>query len=113
MSQMTDDSRAADVSVTQELQDLRHTCDRLDIKWHWRHKATSLLKMIKEREEADNPVLAVVSDEGSTVTATVNSGTVAVRPRTIPANVEGALEYMMSYKRANARLVRSFIESLL
>ena len=113
MSQMTDDSGAAAVSVTQELQDLRHACDRLDIKWHWRHKATSLIRMIQDNEDQAKPQntveveLIAVADNGA-------PDSTSIKPvRQIPHDVESALEYMMSYKRANAKLVRSFIESLL
>ncbi len=128
MSQMTDDSGAAAVSVTQELQDLRYACDRLDIKWDYRHKSKTLLRRIKQAEEEANPVVTLTEPTTSSATANVAIESVSVmgkeghmveftnnshRPREIPHDVEAALEYMMSYKRANAKLVRSFIESLL
>jgi hypothetical protein len=119
MDVMTDDSGTAAVKVDQDLLDARAACDRLGINYHWKNKVPSLMRMLRAAEKKANPMMTVAKD--ADVTATVDANTITVSsggnnqviPRTIPPDVEVALQYMASYKKANERLVRNFIESLL
>lgn len=107
-----DDSGTAAMKISPELQNLRGTCDRMDIKWHWRHKASSLIKMIKEVERTANS--RMTAEKTIALGSNGEPDSTSLKPVTeIPADVRAALDYMYAYKRANAKLVEAFIESLL
>ena len=94
---MTDDSGVAAMSVSARLLELRQTCDSMDIKWHWKHKESSLEKLINI-EPAEVAEAAPEPER---------------EQRSIPQDVLDALDYCGSYHRGNTARIREYIESIL
>ncbi len=97
------------VSVSPELFGLRQTCDSMNIKWHWKHKESSLETLIKEKT-----VPGTIENFAVDV---IKPATEVAEPerekRHIPQDVLSALEYCDGYHRGNTRRIREYIESLL
>ncbi len=110
-----DDSGPAASSVSPRLLELRQMCDRMDIKWHWKHKESSLEKLIKEN--VDPVFTAQVVKPISANTPADESNLMEVAPpveqRSIPQDVLDALAYCNSYHRANTARIKEYIESIL
>ena len=112
-----DDSGTAAVMVSPELKDLRASCDRLDIKWHHRHKEETLRLKIQECNigTSTNTVEDCTFENDAQA---IKHGPKKPKPkprpkRFIPQDVEEALDYCGSYHRGNTRRIREFIESIL
>ncbi len=106
-----DDSGPAATSVSPRLLHLRQTCDSMDIKWHWKHKESSLEKLINDREAEEAPVERMTATK---VKASIEDVTEALREkRSIPQDVLDALAYCNSYHRANTARIKEYIESIL
>ena len=104
MPTATDDSGPAAVSVSPSLLGLRQTCDRMDIKWHWRHKESTLEGMINDKE-AKVEIISIQASGPSTEHQQ--------EQRSIPQDVLDALDYCNSYHRANTARIKEYIESIL
>jgi len=114
---MADDSGAAAVMVKPELKELRETCDRLDIKWHPRHKAETLRDKINECQIGTTTnTFGIDKMTATEVVAIKHPKKPRPKPRpkrSIPQDVLEALEYMDAYSKARGGRVREYIESLL
>ena len=114
-----DDSGTAAVMVSPELKELRATCDRLDIKWHHRHKESTLRTRINgavenELEPEDrNPDGNYTAPDPEAIKHPKKPKPKPRPKRFIPQDVEEALDYCGSYHRGNTRRIREFIESIL
>jgi len=104
---MTDDSGVAAMSVSARLLELRQTCDSMDIKWHWKHKESSLEKLI-------NIESVEVADQADPYShADVAAFPERVREkREVPQDVLDALAYCDGYHRGNTKRIRAYIEEL-
>jgi len=72
-------------------------CDSMDIKWHWKHKESSLEKLINiEPEEVTEAAPEPEREQ-----------------RSIPQDVLDALDYCNGYHRGNTKRIREYIESIL
>ena len=113
MPTATDDSGPAAMSVSEKLAFLRSDCDRVGIKWHWRHKQSTLEGMIRD-------YVAAMPDKTETVSANTPAGEsnlMEIAPpaekRHIPQDVLDALDYCNGYHRGNTKRIREYIESIL
>ena len=102
MPTATDDSGPAAMVVTNRLAELRKTCDRMDIKWHWRHKESTLTDMV-----AQAIVTAPIVHE-----AVESAPELARERREIPQDVKEALDYCDGYHRGNTKRIRAYIEEI-
>ena len=98
------------VSVSPELLELRQACDSKDIKWHWRHKESTLEGLIKDCASVmpENTPFEEVAE------AAIRAGEmVTPEKRHIPQDVLSALEYCDGYHRGNTKCIRAYIEEIL
>ena len=114
----TDDSGPAATNVSPKLLGLRQLCDDFDIKWHWRHKESTLEGLIKDKQPpvTANETETIVVDGmacNDTNTFTNDSTQGVVAKREIPQDVLDALAYCNSYHRANTARIKEYIESIL
>ena len=97
--------------VVGSIVELRRTCDDMGIRWHHKHKVSSLEGLIKEK-------MAEAPAEPNQVDPLCDSDMSrfperAREKRHIPQDVLSALEYCDGYHRGNTRRIREYIESLL
>ena len=106
----TDDSGPAATNVSKRLAALRRDCDLMNIKWHWRHKESTLEGMISEMAD----VAPAERMTATKVKSSIEDVTEALREqRSIPQDVLDALDYCGSYHRGNTARIREYIESIL
>ncbi len=108
---MTDDSGTAAMSVSAKLLALRQDCDRMDIKWHWRHKESTLEELIKEKK----PSLEIKATSDNFVlhtTVTPEAPESEREKRHVPQDVLDALAYCDGYHRGNTKCIRAYIEEI-
>ena len=102
---------ATAVKVSPRLLELRQACDRVDIKWHWRHKESTLEELIAKNVEFTVPAPACQVD--ALPNTDVSTFPERVREkRHIPQDVLGALEYCDGYHRGNTKCIRAYIEEI-
>ena len=138
---MTDDSGPAAMSVSDHLAFLRSECSRMDIKWHPRHKESTLEGMIAKcaampnatrvstesaftmevedlviKENVDPVFTAQVVKPISANTPADESNLMEVAPpveqRSIPQDVLDALDYCNGYHRGNTKCIRAYIDEI-
>ena len=101
----------ATASVSPRLLELRQTCDRVDIKWHWRHKESTLEELIAKNVVFTVPAPADQVDP-------LSHSDVATFPervrekRHMPQDVKDALAYCDGYHRGNTKCIRAYIEEI-
>ena len=109
MPTATDDSGTAAMSVSEHLRNLRAMCDSMNIKWHWRHKESTLERMIEDKRGG---TLVNVSAEEVT-DAVIHAGEIATPvKREVPQDVLDALDYCNGYHRGNTKCIRAYIEEI-
>jgi hypothetical protein len=81
----------------------------MGIRWHHKHKVSSLEGLIKEKmdvapanENVENIVVKIVEPASEP----------AREKREIPQDVLSALEYCDSYHRGNTKCIRAYIEEI-
>ena len=114
---MTDDSGVAAMSVSAKLLGLRQLCDDFGIKWHWRHKESTLEGMIKDKAPPvtanENETIVVDGMVMADTNTFINDGAQAVVvKRSIPQDVLDALDYCNGYHRGNTKRIRAYIDEI-
>jgi hypothetical protein len=84
----------------------------VNIKWHWRHKESTLEELIAKNVEFTVPAPADQVDTLSDTDMAVFSERVREK-RHIPQDVKDALEYCDGYHRGNTKRIRAYIEEIL
>ena len=108
----TDDSGPAATVISPKLLGLRQACDSMDIKWHWRHKESTLEGLLLEAGDAET-VDAALMKQTKTIDQIDTSSHADVREkRSIPQDVLDALAYCNSYHRANTAIIKEYIERI-
>ncbi len=102
MPTATSDSGPSATVVSPKLLELRQTCDRMDIKWHWRHKESTLEGYIAQFDE--------MKVTGPKITEAAPEPEREQRP--IPQDVLDALAYCNGYHRGNTKRIRAYIDEI-
>ena len=98
------------VSIPERLGSLRRSCDNMGIKWHPRHKESTLEALVKEKTVRGTVTF------GTAKTVVTEAAPVAPEPereqRPIPQDVLDALDYCNGYHRGNTKCIRAYIDEI-
>ncbi len=107
---------ATAVNVPPRLLGLRQTCDSMNIKWHWKHKESSLEELIKRKAAPVSGLQAMGEAVDKVMTDVVEEVVTAAEPerekREIPQDVLDALDYCNGYHRGNTKCIRAYIDEI-
>ena len=113
---MTDDSGTAAMNVSAKLLALRQACDRMGIKWHWKHKESSLEELIRRKAAPVSGLQAMGEAVDKVMTDVVDEVITTMEPerekRHVPQDVLDALAYCDGYHRGNTKCIREYIEEI-